>query len=113
MNDYEDLSPAGLVTFLAQQSGSAVLATAKKSITGHRFYTPQFSEMATVSVRRLAWAMGKKVKMPAAVNLMVSLLPYLISPDSVCLHCQDKTKCQACTFSKPLSAGDQGGDHAK
>ncbi|GHU86652.1 hypothetical protein FACS189476_00190 [Spirochaetia bacterium] len=113
MNDYENLSPAGLAAFIAQQPGSAVLATAKKPASRHSFYTPQFSEMAAVSVRRLAWAMGEKVKMPAAVNLMVSLLPYLISPGSVCPHCQDKAKCQACIFSTPLSAGGEGGDHAE
>jgi hypothetical protein len=63
-----------------------------------RFYSPQFSQLAAVSVRRLAWAMGKP--MPAAVDIMVKLLPSIVNPSKVCLLCKDKAKCQACTFSK-------------
>jgi|GEM_PF-1216021 len=61
-----------------------------------RFYTPQFTALASISVRRLAWAMG--VSMPAAVNIMVRLLPSIVSPSKVCQLCKDKTKCQSCTF---------------
>jgi len=64
-----------------------------------RYYTPQFSESATVSVRRLAWAMGKK--MPAAVNLMVQLIPLVVNPTKICAACQDKSKCQVCSFHNP------------
>jgi hypothetical protein len=38
-----------------------------------RFYSPQFSEMSAVSVRRLAWSLG--VSMPKAVDQAVSYLP--------------------------------------
>ena len=61
-----------------------------------RFYSPQFSEMASVSVRRLSWAMG--LSMPAAINIMVRLMPSIVNPSKVCDLCKDKTKCQSCSF---------------
>ena len=61
-----------------------------------RYYTPQFSAFATVSVRRLAWALGKP--MPAAVDHMVQLLPSLVDPSKVCLSCQDRSRCSSCVF---------------
>ena len=65
-----------------------------------RFYTPQFSELAAVSVRRTAWAIS--ISMPAVVDIMVKLLPSIINPSKVCQLCQDKTKCHVCTFSKQV-----------
>jgi hypothetical protein len=67
--------------------------------TSKRSYSPQFSNMATVSVRRLAWAMGKS--MPAAVDLMVQLMPFVINPLKICAACQDKSRCQGCCFHNP------------
>ena len=61
-----------------------------------RFYTPQFSEEAAVSVRRLAWFMGKP--MTATVDHMVKLLPSLVDPSKVCLACQDRSRCSSCAF---------------
>jgi hypothetical protein len=61
-----------------------------------RYYTPQFSALASVSVRRLAWAMGKP--MPAAVDRMVKLLPYIVDSSKVCHVCKDKAKCEGCAF---------------
>jgi hypothetical protein len=61
-----------------------------------RFYSPQFSEVSAVSVRRLAWALG--LSMPKAVDQVVGLLPSLFSPGVVCLACKDNTKCQSCAF---------------
>jgi hypothetical protein len=72
-------------------------------LTSKRYYSPQFSQLAAVSVRRLAWAMGKP--MPAAVDIMVQLMPHVLQPSKVCLLCRDKTKCSACVFGnliKPL-----------
>jgi recombinational DNA repair protein RecR len=66
-----------------------------------RFYSPQFSALAAVSVRRLAWAMGKT--MPAAVDLMVKLLPSIVDTSKVCLPCKDNTKCQYCIFCSTLT----------
>ena len=71
-----------------------------------RYYTPQFSAFATISVRRLAWAMG--VSMPAAVDAMVRLMPSIVDPSKVCLSCKDNTKCQGCTFRSQLTPQEQG-----
>ena len=43
-----------------------------------RYYAPRFSATASVSVRRFAWALG--VSMPAAVDLMVRLMPSVVDP---------------------------------
>ena len=67
-----------------------------------RYYTPQFSAMAAISVRRLAWSMGKS--MPAAVDHIIRLLPSIVDPSKVCLACQDKSKCACCVFG---SLGNQ------
>jgi hypothetical protein len=65
---------------------------------GPKPYTPQFSPQATVSVRRLAWALG--LTMPKAVDQVVALLPSLFSPGVVCPACKDNTKCHSCAFSQ-------------
>jgi hypothetical protein len=59
-------------------------------------YSPDFSEIAAVSVRRLAWAM--KSKMGLAVDVMVKSLPAFINADKICSLCRDKTKCLVCAF---------------
>ena len=59
-------------------------------------YSPKFSELATVSVRRLAWAMG--TDMGKAVDVLVKALPAFIKSDMVCASCKDPTKCLTCTF---------------
>jgi hypothetical protein len=67
-----------------------------------RFYTPQFSNKATVTVRRLAWALG--VSMPKAVDAIISLLPSMFSPSVICPQCKDNTKCNLCGFNKQAAA---------
>ena len=79
--------------------------TSNQRLHNKRYYTPQFSELATVSVKRLAWAIGKP--MPAAVDLMVKLLPSIVDPAKVCLACKDNTKCQSCTFRSQLTKQEQ------
>ena len=66
-----------------------------------RMYTPQFSDMASISIRRFAWATNKK--MTKTVDLIVKLLPSIIDPSKVCLSCQDKEKCQNCVFCKQIN----------
>ena len=71
-------------------------------------YTPQFSDMASISVRRFAWAMSKS--MTATVELMVKLLPTIVDASKICSSCQIKDKekykdkfkekCKLCIFSK-------------
>jgi hypothetical protein len=69
--------------------------------TQKRFYSPQFSEVSAISVRRLAWSLG--LSMPRAVDHVVGLLPSLFPSGVVCLSCKDNTKCQSCACS-PQSA---------
>jgi hypothetical protein len=76
----------------------------RKAAPRHKPYSPQFSELATVSVRRLAWALG--LKMTTAVDYMVQAMPALFQPAAVCGCCQDKSKCSLCAFSQP-SAGEK------
>jgi hypothetical protein len=59
-------------------------------------YAPNFSPLAAVTVRRLAWAMGST--MGKAVDVMAKSLPGFINPEKVCASCKDKTKCAACAF---------------
>jgi hypothetical protein len=65
-------------------------------------YTPQFSNRATVTVRRIAWAL--QISMPKAVDWAVNVLPSVFSPGVVCLACKDNTKCKLCAFSQPAAA---------
>ena len=71
-----------------------------------RFYTPQFSETASVSVRRFAWFLNKP--MTQAVEKIIQLLPFIIDSSKVCQACKDSRKCNNCTFSvKKLSEDEQ------
>jgi hypothetical protein len=63
---------------------------------GLYMYSPNFSELAVVSVRRLAWAMG--ASMGQAVDVMAKSLPAFIRAEKVCGSCKDKTKCASCAF---------------
>jgi hypothetical protein len=67
-----------------------------------RYYSPQFSATASVSIRRLAWALG--VSMPKAIDIIVDELPSAFSPSFVCQKCKDKTKCKLCGFNKKPAA---------
>jgi hypothetical protein len=70
-----------------------------------RFYSPQFSELAAVSVRRFAWALG--LPMTTAVELMVKVLPSIVQSEKVCQLCKDKTKCHGCTFNSTFTPQDK------
>ena len=71
-----------------------------------RYYTPQFSAMASVSVRRLAWAINKP--MPAAVDFIIRQLPSIVDPAKICQSCKDNTKCNTCTFCFQPTPQEQG-----
>jgi len=64
-----------------------------------RYYSPQFSALAAVSVRRLAWFLD--ITMPKAVDVIVSILPDIFLPSTVCPKCEDNTKCSLCAFYQP------------
>ena len=59
-------------------------------------YSPEFSEIAAVSVRRLAWAMGST--MGKAVDVLVRSAPGFINAELVCEKCKDPTRCSVCSF---------------
>jgi len=59
-------------------------------------YTPQFSSKATITVRRLAWALG--VSMPKAVDKIINNLTEIFPSSEVCPLCKDSTKCKDCGF---------------
>jgi hypothetical protein len=70
-------------------------------------YTPPFSARATVTVRRLAWAL--RLSMPKAMDSdfsprVVNTLPSVFPPSVVCPLCQDTTKCTLCAFNQPAAA---------
>jgi hypothetical protein len=69
---------------------------------GRKPYTPQFSPLATVTVRRLAWAL--QVSMPKAVDRAVAALPSIFPPSLVCPVCKDSAKCELCAFNQPSAA---------
>ena len=60
-------------------------------------YTPQFSDMASIAVRRLAWALN--VNMVKTVDAIILLLPRLLDKSKVCTACKDNTKCKNCVFN--------------
>jgi hypothetical protein len=66
-----------------------------------KYYSPQFSETACISVRRLAWAFG--VSMPKAIDIIVKELSSAFSSSVVCPQCRDKTKCSICCFYQPTA----------
>jgi hypothetical protein len=70
---------------------------------GKKFYSPQFSEKASVSIRRLAWALN--LSMPKTVDILVNEIAVIFSPSVVCPLCQDKSKCHTCGFHQQAAAG--------
>jgi hypothetical protein len=74
--------------------------------TNHkRYYSPQFSELASVSVRRFAWAVG--LPMTSAVDLIAKVLPSIVQASKVCKLCKDKTKCKGCAFNSAFTPEEQ------
>jgi hypothetical protein len=66
-----------------------------------RFYSPQFTEVAAVSVRRLAWSLG--LPMTTTIDYIIKNLPFYTDTQKVCISCKDKTKCKVCAFNNPIS----------
>ena len=65
------------------------------------YYSPQFSEMAVVTVRRLAWALN--MSMPKTIDIIVKELSSAFSSSVVCPQCKDKSKCNLCGFHQPAA----------
>jgi hypothetical protein len=104
-DDEEDLealeTPAGVDTRRPRRPSPPPTRTGKAARV-YKPYTPQFSTLATVSVRRLAWAL--EVSMPKAVDKLVNALPSIFPPSFVCPVCKDPTKCAQCAFNQPSAA---------
>ena len=62
------------------------------------FYTPQFSNFATISVRRLSWLWN--LPMTQTINAIIEKLPEIIDAEKVCQSCKLNDKCQCCAFAK-------------
>ena len=75
--------------------------------TNKLYYTPQFSEVAAVSVRRLAWFVEKS--MPKTVDHIIRILPSVVDSSKVCLSCRDNSRCSCCIFG---SLGNSQGEPA-
>jgi hypothetical protein len=100
--DLEQETQAGADARARRLPASPPPLRTRKAAPGHKPYSPQFSELAAVTVRRLAWAL--QVSMPKAVDSAVSALPSLFPPSLVCPLCKDATKCSLCAFSQPAAA---------
>jgi hypothetical protein len=61
-------------------------------------YTPQFSDQASVTIRRLAWALD--LPMTKTIDVLISEISLIFSEADICSKCRDKTKCKMCGFNK-------------
>jgi hypothetical protein len=101
--DFETETRAGIEARINRLPPSTPLPIrAPKATLGRRPYTPQFSEQATVTVRRLAWAL--QVSMPKAMDKAVNVLPSIFPPSVICPLCKDSTKCNLCAFNQNAAA---------
>jgi hypothetical protein len=101
--DFETETRAGTEARINRlPSATPLPIRARKAALGRSPYTPQFSEQATVTVRRLAWAL--QVSMPTAVDRAVNALPSVFPPSVVCPLCKDSTKCNLCAFNQNAAA---------
>ena len=67
-----------------------------------RYYSPQFSEKASISIRRLAWALN--LSMPKTIDILVNEISLIFAPTVVCPQCQDKSKCASCGFHQQAAS---------
>jgi hypothetical protein len=65
-------------------------------------YTLRFSNQATVTVRRLAWALG--LPMTKTVDIIINEISTVFLSSVVCPKCKDKTKCNLCGFHQQTKA---------
>ena len=75
-----------------------------KTTNQKRYYTPQFSEVASVSIRRLAWAMN--TNMVKTTDIIVFILSRIFDNKFICKSCKDTTKCNSCIFKVDESSKD-------
>jgi hypothetical protein len=60
-------------------------------------YTPELSQQSSCTLRRIAWAL--EIPMTKAMERVFDHLPMIVDTNKICLKCQDKTKCNICSFN--------------
>ena len=60
-------------------------------------YTPELSESASATLRRIAWSLGKP--MTQTMNAIFIKLPNLMDRDKICKSCRDPSACSICGFN--------------
>lgn len=60
-------------------------------------YTPQLDRASTVTLRRIAWALGKP--MTRTMKAIIIKLPEMMDREEVCRNCKDPSACHICGFN--------------
>ena len=60
-------------------------------------YTPELSQQSSCTLRRIAWAL--EIPMTKAIERVFDHIPMIVDKNIICLKCQDKTKCNTCSFN--------------
>ncbi len=61
-------------------------------------YTPELSQHSSNTLRRIAWALD--IPMTKAIERIFDHIPMIVDSNKICLKCQDKSKCNNCSFNK-------------
>ena len=100
-------SRVGVVPSLSFRVSSSVFigGLQMQPTNNKRFYSPQLSAQASVSIRRLAWSTGRP--MTKAIETLVMALPAIVDPSKICLSCKDKSACKTCIFCRHFTAEEK------
>jgi len=60
-------------------------------------YTPELTESASATLRRIAWSLGKP--MTQTMNAIFEKIPNLMDRDKICETCRDPSACNICGFN--------------
>lgn len=60
-------------------------------------YTPELTESASATLRRIAWSLGKP--MTQTMDAIFIKLPNLMDKDKICESCRDPSACNICGFN--------------
>ena len=60
-------------------------------------YTPELSDSASATLRRIAWSLGKP--MTQTMNAIFEKIPNLMDRDKICESCRDPSACNICGFN--------------
>ena len=59
-------------------------------------YTPELSQSASATLRRIAWSLGEP--MTKTMSTIIIKLPHLMDREKVCECCRDQSACNICGF---------------